>query len=350
MANALLAALDLVAKRDFGRDEEDSTMQLNCRYIERLLLDDDAEQRQAPWRWSSPADDRGVQASGNHVMGVQQLVAEGVRKSLLNSQCHDASQSCSSEEPGLGLETPSSVSRNEIFVEYGGRFPCLRVRVRGLQPRRKYFVALDLPVVRDKRSLEHLACAEPYCVPTPNHLEGWQWMESELSFNLNAAFTEHLRKRCGFVKGNEEYEPTLRVLELQDDLWPSVEFSVNLGLNEATFRAFLLGGVEGGESPCVTEQKYLLVKKSLLVGPVFFYRNKLQLTNSGILASESSLADCSVVVVQVKRPRKSFPFLELLRQTEEFHGRRVGGPSPPSSVPSTFQRLERPSTFQPLES
>ncbi|KAG0426086.1 hypothetical protein HPB47_026796, partial [Ixodes persulcatus] len=142
--------------------------------------------------------------------------------------------------------------------------PCLHVRLKGLQSGRKYFFSLDLSVVRGKNSFEGLACPEPYSVPWPNHLKGWQWMKDELHFNLNAPITEHLRNRCGGVKADQEYEPTLRIIGLEDDLWPSIECPVEFKLNEAAFLACLLNGVEGDATSSLAVQKYLLVKKSTL--------------------------------------------------------------------------------------
>ncbi|XP_042150346.1 uncharacterized protein LOC8037238 [Ixodes scapularis] len=172
-------------------------------------------------------------------------------------------------------------------------------------------------------------------------------MKDELHFNLNAPITEHLRNRCGGVKADQEYEPTLRIIELEDDLWPSIECPVEFKLNEAAFLACLLNGVEADATSSLAVQKYLLVKKSTLMEGNFNFQPRHPGSSTSVLGA--SLYNCSVVNIPLKPPNET-SLSKILSHPEQMLGRRVDALPAPGNVTSTWQRSEHPLVFRSLES
>ncbi|EEC09955.1 hypothetical protein IscW_ISCW006931 [Ixodes scapularis] len=104
-----------------------------------------------------------------------------------------------------------------ILVTTGGRFPCLHIGVSGLRQDRRYLLALDFCQITCDVDLRFLEFTEPYYMPRPNHLEGRQWMNQVLHFNLTSIANGGLQESDMTLKMNCEYEPTLRILEQRDD-------------------------------------------------------------------------------------------------------------------------------------
>ncbi|KAG0425473.1 hypothetical protein HPB47_027364 [Ixodes persulcatus] len=112
-------------------------------------------------------------------------------------KCGDSSD----EGPG------SSVESNDK-----GWFPCLHIVVSGLLQDRRYLLALDFSemFIDANKRFQHFT--EPYYMPRPNHLEGRDWMERVLYFNLTSIVNGGLQENGMTLAPDCEYVPTLRIM------------------------------------------------------------------------------------------------------------------------------------------
>lgn len=166
---------------------------------------------------------------------------------------------------GDGLGFSVRHTRNDdmtgVVVISGGRFPCLHIGLVGLRPDVRYFVALDFVEVDSVDGSSSYEYTEPYFTPRPNNLSGMQWMGGVLCFNLNSIANGGLRDSGSTLKAGYEYEPTLRLLELRDDQWPSGSSAMRFPLRGTAFLVVSLSSEVRMNSTALASE-ILLVRRS----------------------------------------------------------------------------------------
>lgn len=169
---------------------------------------------------------------------------------------------CCGDNRGFNVRDTQRDDMTGIVVANGGRFPCLHIGVTGLRHNHRYFLALDFVEVGgivDAFSLPDLT--EPYYTPRPNNLQGYQWTSGVLYFNLNSIANGGLQENGMTLKVGGEYEPTLRLLELRDDQWPSGSSAVRFALRGTAFLVVSLNS-EVRMNRTALASEFLLVRKS----------------------------------------------------------------------------------------
>ncbi|KAG0419589.1 hypothetical protein HPB47_004007 [Ixodes persulcatus] len=168
---------------------------------------------------------------------------------------------CCGDRRGFNMRDALQDETSGIVVATGGRFPCLHIGVSGLRQDRRYLLALDFCHITCDVDLRFLELTEPYYMPRPNHLEGRQWMNQVLHFNLTSIANGGLQESDMTLKMNCEYEPTLRILEQRDDDLLSGTSAIRFALKGSEFLVVsLTSEVRYNKDPLARE--FLLVRKS----------------------------------------------------------------------------------------
>ncbi|XP_075546366.1 uncharacterized protein LOC142579737 isoform X1 [Dermacentor variabilis] len=170
---------------------------------------------------------------------------------------------CCGDNRGFNVRDNQRDDMTGIMVANGGRFPCLHIGLTGLRHNRRYFLALDFVEVGGGGGdgVPLYCYTEPYFTPRPNNLSGMQWMGSVLYFNLNSIANGGLQESGTTLKVGGEYEPTLRLLELRDDQWPSGNSAVRFPLRGTAFLVVSLSS-EVRMNRTALASEFLLVRKS----------------------------------------------------------------------------------------
>lgn len=168
---------------------------------------------------------------------------------------------CCGDSRGFNVRDNQRDDMSGIVVANGGRFPCLHIGLTGLRQSRRYFLALDFVEVGGGDGNLPYCYTEPYYTPRPNNLAGIQWMGSVLYFNLNSIANGGLQESGTTLKVGGEYEPTLRLLELRDDQWPSGNSAVRFPLRGTAFLVVSLSS-EVRTNRTALASEFLLVRKS----------------------------------------------------------------------------------------
>ncbi|KAH8024674.1 hypothetical protein HPB51_000424 [Rhipicephalus microplus] len=109
-------------------------------------------------------------------------------------------------------------------------------------------------------------CRKPYYTPRPNNLPGLQWTGNVLYFNLNSIANGGLQESGTTLKVGGEYEPTLRLIELRDDQWPSGSSAIRFPLRGTAFLVVSLSS-EVRMNRTALASEFLLVRKSEMSSP-----------------------------------------------------------------------------------
>ncbi|XP_037507766.1 uncharacterized protein LOC119383593 isoform X2 [Rhipicephalus sanguineus] len=168
---------------------------------------------------------------------------------------------CCGDNRGFNVRDNQRDDMTGIVVANGGRFPCLHIGLTGLRHNRRYFLALDFVEVSGGDGTLLYCYTEPYYTPRPNNLPGLQWMGSVLYFNLNSIANGGLQEGGATLKVGGEYEPTLRLMELRDDQWPSGSSAVRFPLRGTAFLVVSLSS-EVRMNRTALASEFLLVRKS----------------------------------------------------------------------------------------
>ncbi|KAM7300780.1 uncharacterized protein ISCGN_016365 [Ixodes scapularis] len=182
---------------------------------------------------------------------------------------------CCGDRRGFNMRDALRDETSGVLVATGGRFPCLHIGVSGLRQNRRYLLALDFCQIASDVDLRFLEFTEPYYMPRPNHLEGRQWMDGVLYFNLTSIANGGLQESAMTLKVNCEYEPTLRILEQRDDHLLSGTSAIRFTLKGSEFLVVSLTS-EVRVNKDALSREFLLVRKSEMTRGKFspqFYRS-----------------------------------------------------------------------------
>ncbi|KAL1416470.1 hypothetical protein MTO96_000749 [Rhipicephalus appendiculatus] len=168
---------------------------------------------------------------------------------------------CCGDNRGFNVRDNQRDDMTGIVVANGGRFPCLHIGLTGLRHNRRYFLALDFVEVSGCDGTLPYCYTEPYYTPRPNNLPGLQWMGNVLYFNLNSIANGGLQDSGTTLKVGGEYEPTLRLMELRDDQWPSGSSAIRFPLRNTAFLVVSLSS-EVRTNRTALASEFLLVRKS----------------------------------------------------------------------------------------
>ncbi|XP_075743112.1 uncharacterized protein LOC119170631 isoform X2 [Rhipicephalus microplus] len=168
---------------------------------------------------------------------------------------------CCGDNRGFNVRDNQRDDMTGIVVANGGRFPCLHIGLTGLRHNRRYFLALDFVEVSGVDASLPYCYTEPYYTPRPNNLPGLQWTGNVLYFNLNSIANGGLQESGTTLKVGGEYEPTLRLIELRDDQWPSGSSAIRFPLRGTAFLVVSLSS-EVRMNRTALASEFLLVRKS----------------------------------------------------------------------------------------
>ncbi|XP_077520056.1 uncharacterized protein LOC144129869 [Amblyomma americanum] len=170
---------------------------------------------------------------------------------------------CCGDNRGFNVRDTQRDDMTGVVVASGGRFPCLHIGLTGLRLNRRYFLALDFVEISGggAEPFTPYDYTEPYYAPRPNNLAGMQWMDGILYFSLNSIANGGLQESGTTLKVGGEYEPTLRLLELRDDQWPSGSSAIRFPLRGTAFLVVSLSS-EVRTSRTALASEFLLVRRS----------------------------------------------------------------------------------------
>ncbi|KAK8774238.1 hypothetical protein V5799_011225 [Amblyomma americanum] len=186
-----------------------------------------------------------------------------VSGSVVAARHGSAVSCCCGDNRGFNSRDTQRDDMSGVMVATGGRFPCLHIGLTGLRASRRYFLALDFVEVggASENGLSPYNYTEPYYAPRPNNLPGKQWMSGVLYFSLNSIANGRLQEGGTTLEVGGEYEPTLRLLELRDDQWPSGSSAMRFPLRGTAFLVVSLSS-EVRTSRTALANEFLLVRRS----------------------------------------------------------------------------------------